>query len=581
MGVLMRWKWSIERKSAAAFGVVFLVVVVIGLVAYQNALHFIETNRMVAHTLIVRQNLEDMRSTLYGAESGQRGYVLTGEEKYLSPYKGDTETILQLRNNLEQLRADNASQQERLARLSPLLEDRIQQMDSVIQLRANTGFEVARQMMMTNNNKNTMDTIQSLIADIKAEENRLLENRSAEVNDSARGTLVTFSMLTIFTLGLLLLIYWFLSRNLAERRRTAKAVQKYADEVRSLYDTAPCGYHSLDKDGIITQINETELSWIGYRPEEIIGKKKFSDIITSDGLETFRREFPAFKERGWVHNLEFALVRRDGTTLPVLLSATAIKDSSGQYLSSRSTLFDMTEQKEAEEKVRKLNLELQTANRELESFAYSVSHDLRAPLRSIDGFSQALLEDYGDQFDATAQSYLHRVRAAAQRMAELIDNLLSLSQITRKEMQRETLDLSALSQIIIADLQKTDPERTVEFRVEANLTAEGDIHLMRIALENLLGNAWKYTQKQTMSHIEVGKMGENGQTVYFVRDDGAGFDMAYAGKLFGAFQRLHTTSEFEGTGIGLATVQRIIHRHGGRVWAEGAVGQGATFYFTL
>ncbi|MBI4319890.1 MAG: HAMP domain-containing protein [Chloroflexi bacterium] len=224
---------------------------------------------------------------------------------------------------------------------------------------------------------------------------------------------------------------------------------------------------------------------------------------------------------------------------------------------------------------------LEQINRELEGFSYSVSHDLRAPLRAIDGFSHALLEDYADKLDEQGKGYLDRVRAASQRMAQLIDDLLSLSRLTRSEVRREQVDLSALVGTIAAELRQTEPERQVEFVIAEGLVAMGDTRLLRVALENLLGNAWKFTGKHPSARIEFGVVEQDGKPAYFVRDDGAGFDMAYADRLFGAFQRLHTPMEFPGSGIGLATVQRIIHRHGGDVWAEGAVEQGATFYFTL
>jgi signal transduction histidine kinase len=225
--------------------------------------------------------------------------------------------------------------------------------------------------------------------------------------------------------------------------------------------------------------------------------------------------------------------------------------------------------------------QLEAVNKELEAFSYSVSHDLRAPLRSIDGFSQALLEDYGDKLDPQGQDDLRRVRAATQRMAQLIDDMLNLSRVTRDEMCREELDLSALVRTIAIELRTAEPERQTDFAIADDIKANADARLLRILLENLLGNAWKFTGKRQEAKIEFGVDRSNGNPVYFVRDDGAGFDMAYAGKLFGAFQRLHAMTEFKGTGIGLATVQRIAARHGGRVWAESKVEQGATFYFTL
>jgi signal transduction histidine kinase/ligand-binding sensor domain-containing protein len=225
--------------------------------------------------------------------------------------------------------------------------------------------------------------------------------------------------------------------------------------------------------------------------------------------------------------------------------------------------------------------QLEAANKELEAFSYSVSHDLRAPLRSIDGFSQALLEDNADQLDSQGKDFLGRVRAASHRMERLIDDMLKLSRVTRSEMHRVTVDLSALAQTVARELQATQPERKVEFVIMPGLAAKADLNLMRVVLENLLGNAWKFTGKHSAARIELGVIRQNGQLACFVRDNGAGFDMAYAEKLFVAFQRLHSPADFEGTGIGLATVRRIIHRHGGHVRAEGKVEQGATFYFTL
>jgi light-regulated signal transduction histidine kinase (bacteriophytochrome) len=206
---------------------------------------------------------------------------------------------------------------------------------------------------------------------------------------------------------------------------------------------------------------------------------------------------------------------------------------------------------------------------------------LRAPLRGIDGFSQALLEDYSQNLDGTGKQHLERVRAAAQRMSALIDDLLELSRITRAEIQREQIDLSEMARAVAQELSQLDPARKAEFAIAPNLEAEGDPRLLRTVLENLLGNGWKFTSRRPAARIEFGRTQAKGESAFFVRDNGAGFDPAYAQRLFGAFQRLHAATDFPGTGVGLASVQRIIHRHGGRLWAEGAVNEGATFFFTL
>jgi light-regulated signal transduction histidine kinase (bacteriophytochrome) len=233
-----------------------------------------------------------------------------------------------------------------------------------------------------------------------------------------------------------------------------------------------------------------------------------------------------------------------------------------------------------ERRVKERTAQLEAINKELEAFSYSVSHDLRAPLRSIRGFSEVLLERYCKQLDPTGQEFLRRACQSSQQMETLIEDLLKLSRVSRSELQRQQVNLSQIAQSIAAELKKSDPQRIVEFVIEPGLQARGDERLLRVALDNLLRNAWKFTGKQPRAKIEVGSSTGPPQA-FFVRDNGAGFDMTYSNRLFGVFQRLHTVSEFPGTGVGLATVQRIISRHGGRVWATGEVNRGATFYFTL
>jgi len=233
------------------------------------------------------------------------------------------------------------------------------------------------------------------------------------------------------------------------------------------------------------------------------------------------------------------------------------------------------------EQLRRSEASLAAQNKELEAFSYSVSHDLRAPLRSIDGFSRILLEDHEASLDADARDSLKRIRAAAQYMAQLIDDLLRLSRLSRSELRYERVDLSAMAREIVAELAEQDPQRQVALRVADGIVVQGDRALLRVALGNLLGNAWKFTSRCPQARIEFGTSTEDGHTHFFVSDNGVGFDPAYADKLFGAFQRLHSKDEFPGTGIGLATVQRVIRRHGGNVWAKSAIGEGATFGFEL
>jgi len=279
-------------------------------------------------------------------------------------------------------------------------------------------------------------------------------------------------------------------------------------------------------------------------------------------------------------------LRKNGSEFPIEISLSPLETEGGLLVSA--AIRDVTKRKQDEADIQKLNedlkqraAQLEAANKELESFSYSVSHDLRAPLRSIDGFSHALLEDYGEQLPPEGRQYLERVRAATQRMAVLIDDLLNLSRVTRTPLQPRFINLSKMAEEITHTLQETDPERQVTFSIAPDLMVDGDPHLLHQVLENLLSNAWKFTSKQEHAIIEFGQQNRVKERTFLVRDNGVGFDMAYADKLFGVFQRLHSVSDFPGTGIGLATVQRIIAIHGGRIWAESAEGKGTTFFFTL
>ena len=327
----------------------------------------------------------------------------------------------------------------------------------------------------------------------------------------------------------------------------------------------------------VQRLYDDAMEWIeGIHPED---RRRVSESFEKQALQGV-----------WLE--EYRVVQPDGTERWIRDRGFPVHDTNGSIVRIAGIAEDVTEQRAAqselqrhrdhlEELVNERTAALQDLNRELEAFSYSVSHDLRAPLRAIDGFSQALLEDYSQQFDTTAKQYLQRVRAAAQRMGRLIDDLLQLSRVTRTEMQNVPVDMTRVVNEIVADLRAQDPARQVSVDVAAGLQAHGDAALLRIALENLLGNAWKFTARKAEAEIRVGYTFESGHPVFFVKDNGAGFDMKFADKLFGAFQRLHPSDQFEGTGIGLATVQRIIHRHGGQVWADAAPGHGATFFFRL
>ena len=374
-----------------------------------------------------------------------------------------------------------------------------------------------------------------------------------------------------------------LKRSRAAQTHAEQAVRASEARLGAIVRSALDAHITMDPLGNVTEWNPRAEAMFGWTAAEAAGRPLAEMIIPPALRQAHWRGLRHFAESGvgpiLNRRLELTALRRDGGEFPVELSVTPIRI--GNEWSFSAFLRDLTERKRAEDTLRRYAAQLEAANAELNAFAYSVSHDLRAPLRAIDGFSQALLEDYADRLDDAGKGHLARVRSASQRMATLIDDLLNLSRVTRSEMHIGPLDLSALASGIAEGLKKRDPARHVEFAIAPGLHAQADPGLIRVVLQNLLENAWKFTGKCSAARIELGSVPHDGRSAYFVRDNGAGFDMTYVGKLFGAFQRLHGAQEFDGTGIGLATVQRIIHRHGGRVWAEGAVGQGATFYFTL
>jgi PAS domain S-box-containing protein len=388
-------------------------------------------------------------------------------------------------------------------------------------------------------------------------------------------------------------------RDVTERKAAEAALRQSEHRFRALVELSSDWYWQTDEQHRFTFREGAILQRMGIPPEADYGirrwEMKFVNMSDSD-WEKYRAMLDRREE---FRDLLFGRVTPSGRVFWATVSGRPMFDNAGKFVGYHGTGRDVTAQvlaeqalRESEAELRRVNegleirvaertAELAAANKELEAFAYSVSHDLRAPLRAIDGFSRVLLDDYGAQLDAEACGYLDRVRSAVQRMGDLIDDMLQLSRVARVEMRPEAVDLTRLADEIVAQLKLAAPERRVEVSIDAGLSARGDPRLLGIVLNNLLENAWKYTGKTADARIEFSSTAGDRETVFCVKDNGAGFDMHYIDKLFGAFQRLHSEREFPGTGVGLATVARIIHRHGGRVWALGKPGKGASFFFAL
>lgn len=400
------------------------------------------------------------------------------------------------------------------------------------------------------------------------------------------GSLAALFIVLVFAL---VLLYLF-----KKSRQTEQALRESEKKYLSLFEQSVLGIYLHDFEGKIVDLNYKGCAQLGYAKDELLEMSVFDlhpqdentiNMPKEDTLKSWSKWLP-----GDQHVLEAQHQRKDGSVFPVQITVGIVQYDSRKML--LAMIQDISERKQAEEEIRTLNaeleqrvtertIELEAVNEELASFTYSVSHDLRAPLRALDGYSASLTEKYNAQLDDQGRHYLNRIRKTAIYMSDLVDNLLKLSRITRTELKEQEVDLSQVAEEIFRDLQDTEPERQVKVKVAPGLLAKGDFILLKAALENLIGNAWKFSSKEEQATIEVGRTTIDGEEAFFVRDNGVGFDLAYAKNLFGAFQRLHGVNEFPGTGIGLATVQRIVTRHGGQIWAESEVGKGATFYFTL
>ncbi len=372
----------------------------------------------------------------------------------------------------------------------------------------------------------------------------------------------------------------------AIRDRTER--RKAEERFQQMLDAAPDAMIGVDAEGVIVMANEQTEIVFKYRRHELIGQR-LEVLIPERVKDVHRRhrsgffEAPRFRPMGVGLNLSGR--RSDGTEFPAEISLSWLETENGMV--ALGAIRDITDRRRTEEEARRARedadraaADLQIAYRELQTFSYAVAHDLRAPLRAIDGFSEALLEDHGSALDEGAQTYLDRIRRNVQRMGSMIDSLLELSRLVRSTLDATEVDLSALVEDVLETLREADPGRKVTAIVQPRIVTRGDRGLLLILVANLVSNAWKFTAPHPQARIEFGVRGDEGARVFFLHDDGIGFDPRYAEKLFAPFQRLHA-DDFGGSGIGLATAERIVRRHGGRIWADGAIEAGATFYFTL
>jgi PAS domain S-box-containing protein len=542
-----------------------------------------DSTRAVARTREVLQKLGEISTGLSEVESAARSFAISGKQSHLDPFYNAAKAVPPRVEELKALVGTDPEASGAVAKLQPVITAHVRVMKDMVDLGNKNLFRGSSQRKFTDEGNTLMEQIRTGVSSLEKTQHARLDREQAAVAEAADR--VTAMILEASVLaGVVVLVFGACA--FGEMRKRGKAQAK----LQSMLGSMPDALVIVNGEGKILSSNPHTAKLFGYSERELEGENMA--LLVPERFRQAQRQYYAafFLQRGATvpaSTLELCGLHKDGRQFPIEISTKPLMAEKGLLVTS--AIRDISERKRAEQHIAELNKELQsraaeleTANRELEAFSYSVSHDLRSPLNNIDGFSQILVDEYANCLDADGRDYVKRLRASCQHMEEIIDALLALSNMARHELVLDQVDLSAQARTIAEEFKQKNPDRLVDWVVADGLTAQGDARLLRVVLENLLGNAWKFTAKRAGARIEFGAMPQvNGQRTFFVRDDGAGFDMGRAGQLFTPFKRLHDQSQFRGTGVGLATVQRVIQRHRGRIWAEGAVDHGATFCFTL
>jgi PAS domain S-box-containing protein len=558
-------------------------------VTYNLTNRMVNASAWVSHTHEVLKEINATSADLADLESGQRGYIITGDELMLKKRRDDKANVRQDIAEIRRLTSDNPSQQERLDGLEPLVVQRIAFGDNTIDVRRQRDFVAAAQMIATGKGVGLSGNIQRQLDEMRTEEYRLLVKRQMESTVASTAVFLLLPLGVFLSMAMLSVGLFLLNVDVRERKEAVAISEQLAAIVESS-DDAIIG---KDLQGVVTSWNAGAERTFGYAAHEMEGQP-IMRLIPKERQREETEIIDRIRQGQSVRHFETVRLRKDGRPIEISVTVSPIKDDRGRIIGASKVARDITERRKAEDKIRELNADLErrveertaqleTANKELEAFSYSVSHDLRAPLRGMDSFAQMLQEDCAERLDAEGKRMLNVVSSEAKRMGQLIDDLLAFSRLGRQQMENISIDMSVLARTAFESVAATacTSVRMVRFELKSIPPARGDLALLRQVFANLIGNAVKYSSKQAAPVVEVGGWSGDGETTYYVKDNGVGFDEKFSHKLFGVFQRLHSEEEFEGTGVGLAIVQRVIHRHGGKVRAESRLGSGAAFYFTL
>jgi PAS domain S-box-containing protein len=570
-----------NRHAYAAFAAALALLALGGFGSHHNNNRVIETAEAVTHTHTVLEKLNAVFARAADAQTSARGYALTGFAAFLDPYRQAPQALEPTLAELRRLLEGTPRQQERLIELEEVLGRSLAFHESVVGLRVERGLEAAAAAVARGDGEQLMNRVRRLVQEMKDEESRLLEQRRTRADATARRSRLAVGAGSLVSVGLLLVAFHVLQRESRRRERMNRTFD-------AVLDTLPLMLFLKDaRDLAFVRFNRAGARLLGRQQSEIVGKTDY-DIVSREQAEFFRaKDREVLRERKEVDIAEEPIQTPAGERW-LHTRKVPILDEQGQPELLLGISEDITERKIQVDTIRRLHAELEQqvvelrgVNEELESFSYSVSHDLRSPLRAIHGFSRALQEDFAADLHPEAQRYIEIVRKNAARMAELIDDLLDFSRLGRTELRLARIDMEALVREVIEELRQQDALGKASVEIGELPAAHADRALVREVLVNLLGNAVKYSGGRARPQVRIDAVSDAGSQLYRVSDNGVGFDMQYAHKLFGVFQRLHAATEFEGTGVGLAIVQRIVHRHGGRVTAQGRLGEGATFSFSL
>ncbi len=567
----------IEQKVRLGFGLAVALLLSVAGASYLSASKSARTFHSVTHSQRLLDELEMLILATLDVETADQDYVASGNESFLDLFESGQGRVKRSLERVRALIATDAEQKRRLDQLEPLITQKIAYGMGLIELRETSGLRAAAQKLAEGEGKRIMDEIRQRASEMEKVESDLLETRTAEAEGGARATKLIALSGALLSVTVLVIALALFHRDIGERKRA----EEERDRIWSLSRDLLC---IATFDGYFKAVNPAWEAALGFTMGELTSKP-FIDFVHPDDRARTLGEAANLVAGGETVHFENRYKCKDGSYRWLAWSARSVVERQLMYGTAR----DVTGQKRAKEEIQGLNADLQqraaqleAANKELEAFSYSVSHDLRAPLRHIDGYVGRLLKVAVDGLDEKSRHYLSMISEAATEMGQLIDDLLMFSRMGRVEMQQGVVQLRELTDGVIETLGAETQGRNIRWKSAELPAIAGDAAMLRQVMINLLSNAVKYTRPRNPAEIEIGCASQTSEeVVVFVRDNGVGFEMEYADKLFGVFQRLHRASEFEGTGIGLANVRRIVQRHGGRTWAEGEVDRGAKFYFSL